>query len=269
MTECHVCGRRERSAARLHRRRRRDGQRRHRHDARRAHQQRHPSSSTRCSRRPTRPTTSRTASCTGNHASLVSAVVQAGLLETLQGDGPFTVFAPTDQAFTDAGIDLAALDTPKARAPVRHPAVPRRRGERACGQRDRLHVGDDRQRPPASHRGRCDGERRHRDRHGRAHQQRHHPCHRQGADAHRDPNDIPRTARCTGAHDSLGRGDQAELLPPCRTTAFTVFAPTDQAFADAGIDLAALDTPEGKATLADILLYVVGASVLRPTSRNA
>ena len=43
---------------------------------------------------------------------------------------------------------------------------------------------------------------------------------------------------------------------------FTVFAPTDQAFADAGIDLAALDTPEGKATLSDILLYhVVGADV--------
>ena len=39
------------------------------------------------------------ASNTGVHDTLVSAVVQAGLLETLQGDGPFTVFAPTDQAF--------------------------------------------------------------------------------------------------------------------------------------------------------------------------
>jgi hypothetical protein len=36
-----------------------------------------------------------------------------------------------------------------------------------------------------------------------------------------------------------------------------LFAPTDQAFADAGIDLAALDTPEGKAALTDILLYHV------------
>ena len=53
----------------------------------------------------------RTAQCTGSHNSLVAAVIQANLLETLQGDGPFTVFAPTDQAFTDAGIDLAALDT--------------------------------------------------------------------------------------------------------------------------------------------------------------
>ena len=54
----------------------------------------------------------RTAQCTGSHNSLVAAVVQAELLTTLQGAGPFTVFAPTDQAFTDAGIDLAALNTP-------------------------------------------------------------------------------------------------------------------------------------------------------------
>ncbi|RJV02820.1 MAG: fasciclin domain-containing protein, partial [Candidatus Poseidoniales archaeon] len=58
----------------------------------------------------------RTAQCTGVHNSLVSAVIQAELLETLQGDGPFTLFAPTDQAFADAGIDLAALDTPEGKA---------------------------------------------------------------------------------------------------------------------------------------------------------
>ena len=40
-----------------------------------------------------------TAQCTGIHDSLVAAVIQAELLETLQGEGPFTVFAPTDQAF--------------------------------------------------------------------------------------------------------------------------------------------------------------------------
>ena len=44
----------------------------------------------------------RTAECDGNHNSLVSSVIQAELLETLQGDGPFTVFAPTDEAFAEA-----------------------------------------------------------------------------------------------------------------------------------------------------------------------
>ena len=48
---------------------------------------------------------------TGNHDSLVAALTHAGLVATLQGDGPYTVFAPTDQAFTDAGIDLATFDT--------------------------------------------------------------------------------------------------------------------------------------------------------------
>jgi uncharacterized surface protein with fasciclin (FAS1) repeats len=33
------------------------------------------------------------------HTTLVAAVKAAGLVETLQGDGPFTVFAPTDAAF--------------------------------------------------------------------------------------------------------------------------------------------------------------------------
>jgi uncharacterized surface protein with fasciclin (FAS1) repeats len=33
------------------------------------------------------------------HTTLVAAVTQAGLVETLSGEGPFTVFAPTDDAF--------------------------------------------------------------------------------------------------------------------------------------------------------------------------
>ena len=74
----------------------------------------------------------RTAQCTGIHDSLVAAVIQAELLETLKGDGPFTIFAPTDQAFADAGIDLASLDTPEGKGNlVRHPALSRRRW-RSC-----------------------------------------------------------------------------------------------------------------------------------------
>ena len=34
-----------------------------------------------------------------DHKTLVAAVKAAGLVDTLQGDGPFTVFAPTDAAF--------------------------------------------------------------------------------------------------------------------------------------------------------------------------
>jgi len=34
-----------------------------------------------------------------DHGTLVTAVQAAGLVETLQGKGPFTVFAPTDSAF--------------------------------------------------------------------------------------------------------------------------------------------------------------------------
>jgi uncharacterized surface protein with fasciclin (FAS1) repeats len=34
-----------------------------------------------------------------DHTTLVAAVKAAGLVETLQGKGPFTVFAPTNGAF--------------------------------------------------------------------------------------------------------------------------------------------------------------------------
>ena len=34
-----------------------------------------------------------------DHTTLVAAVTAAGLVETLQGEGPFTVFAPTNKAF--------------------------------------------------------------------------------------------------------------------------------------------------------------------------
>lgn len=39
------------------------------------------------------------ASGNDNFSTLVAAVSAAGLVETLQGDGPFTVFAPTNEAF--------------------------------------------------------------------------------------------------------------------------------------------------------------------------
>ena len=38
----------------------------------------------------------------GDFTTLVAAVQAAGLVETLSGEGPFTVFAPTDEAFAAA-----------------------------------------------------------------------------------------------------------------------------------------------------------------------
>ena len=35
----------------------------------------------------------------GSFNTLVATVKAAGLVETLKGEGPFTVFAPTDEAF--------------------------------------------------------------------------------------------------------------------------------------------------------------------------
>ena len=40
-----------------------------------------------------------TAVAAGSFDTLVAAVQAAGLVDTLKGDGPFTVFAPTDEAF--------------------------------------------------------------------------------------------------------------------------------------------------------------------------
>ena len=49
-----------------------------------------------------------TAIAAGSFTTLVAAVEAAGLVETLKGEGPFTVFAPTDDAF--AAIPKETLD---------------------------------------------------------------------------------------------------------------------------------------------------------------
>jgi len=50
-----------------------------------------------------------TAVAAGDFTTLVAAVQAAGLEETLRGEGPFTVFAPTDDAF--AALPAGTLDT--------------------------------------------------------------------------------------------------------------------------------------------------------------
>lgn len=49
-----------------------------------------------------------TAVAAGSFKTLADLLTKAGLVETLKGPGPFTVFAPTDEAF--AKVDKATLD---------------------------------------------------------------------------------------------------------------------------------------------------------------
>jgi uncharacterized surface protein with fasciclin (FAS1) repeats len=56
----------------------------------------------------------------GSFTTLVAAVEAAGLVETLSGEGPFTVFAPTDEAFAalPEGTVEGLLEDPEALAAV-------------------------------------------------------------------------------------------------------------------------------------------------------
>jgi transforming growth factor-beta-induced protein len=51
-----------------------------------------------------------------NAKTLSAALSAAGLFETLQGDGPFTVFAPTDSAFSTIQKDVTKLLKPENKA---------------------------------------------------------------------------------------------------------------------------------------------------------
>lgn len=49
-----------------------------------------------------------TAVSAGSFNTLAKALTEAGLVDTLKGDGPFTVFAPTDEAFAKLPEDQLA-----------------------------------------------------------------------------------------------------------------------------------------------------------------
>ena len=200
---------------------------------------------------------------TGFHDTLVSALVKADLVTNLQSDGPFTVFAPTDQAFIDAGIDLDSYTTAdeigvltdilgyhvyvgavSAADVTNGLTVTMLNGDDVAfavsgdtvkvgdanvttadviATNGVIHVIDKVLIPPA------------------------------------DLVDIAAVATSTGSHDSLVAAlAKADLVTTVQGEGpFTVFAPTDQAFTDAGIDLDAFNTDEEIATLRDILLYHV------------
>jgi uncharacterized surface protein with fasciclin (FAS1) repeats len=59
------------------------------------------------------------ATAAGNFATLISVLRTAGLTDTLTGKGPFTVFAPTDEAFKKlplGALDALIKDTAKLKA---------------------------------------------------------------------------------------------------------------------------------------------------------
>jgi uncharacterized surface protein with fasciclin (FAS1) repeats len=68
-----------------------------------------------------------TAIAAGNFKTLVTAVQAAGLVDTLKGKGPFTVFAPTDEAFAKvpkADLDALLKDKAKLTAVLTYHVVP-------------------------------------------------------------------------------------------------------------------------------------------------
>ena len=209
-----------------------------------------------------------TAGCTGAHGSLVAAVIQAELLETLQGDGPFTIFAPTDQAFADAGVDLADYNTTEGKANLAEIL----RNHVVVGELPAANISDCAQEASLSG-------------HVLAFSVSDETVMVNGATVstadvatsngiihvvdkvllpNNTPNDIVRTAQCTGSHASLVAAlGQAELVEALQAEGpFTVFAPTDQAFTDAGINLANYTTPEGKEELIDLLKFHVYVGTL-------
>ena len=68
-----------------------------------------------------------TAVAAGNFKTLATALQAAGLVDTLKGKGPFTVFAPTDAAFAKvpkADLDALLKDKAKLTAVLTYHVVP-------------------------------------------------------------------------------------------------------------------------------------------------
>lgn len=68
-----------------------------------------------------------TAIAAGSFTILAKAIEAAGLVETLKGEGPFTVFAPTDEAFEmlpEGALDSLLQDQEKLAAILTYHVVP-------------------------------------------------------------------------------------------------------------------------------------------------
>ncbi|MEM7587057.1 MAG: fasciclin domain-containing protein [Acidobacteriota bacterium] len=75
-----------------------------------------------------------TAVAAGSFGTLAKAVRAAGLVDTLKGDGPFTVFAPTDDAFDrlpEGALEELLADKEKLASVLTYHVVPGRLGSAA------------------------------------------------------------------------------------------------------------------------------------------
>ena len=209
------------------------------------------------------------AAATGVHESLVAALAHADLVTALQGSGPFTVFAPTDQAFADAGIDLANFNTPELNATLSDILLYHvladssvMSGDVTDGLTVEMMNGDNASFTVANGVVSIEG----------ANVTTADVIASNGVihiidkvlmpsdDTPEEPaNDIPAVATGTGVHTVLVDAIvQAGLLQTLQADGpYTIFAPTDQAFADAGISLTDFDGEEGTAALANVLAYHV------------
>jgi uncharacterized surface protein with fasciclin (FAS1) repeats len=82
-----------------------------------------------------------TAVSAGSFNTLVEAVQAAGLVETLKGDGPYTVFAPTDEAFArlPAGtLESLLADKEKLAQVLKYHVVPGKLDAKAVTGMSRL-----------------------------------------------------------------------------------------------------------------------------------
>ncbi len=206
------------------------------------------------------------AAATGVHDSLVAALAHADLVTTLEGTGPFTVFAPTDDAFAAAGINLADFDTAEENATLSDILLYHVYSGAVASSdvTDGMTVGMAND-GDATFTVATDGTVMIGD------------ATVTTADVQSSNgvihiidkvlmppqplSDIPTVATSTGVHTALVAAlSQAGLVETLQGVGpFTVFAPTDAAFTAAGIDLSELTTEAGLATLTDILLYHVVA----------
>jgi len=252
-----------------------------------------------------------TAMSTGNHTSLVAALSHANLVGVLSGEGPYTVFAPTDEAFEEMGLDLSEFDTEdenntlamilsyhvtmgsamssdltdgmEINTLIQEPISVNIYGQGAVVLNGEatvttadvetsngvIHIIDKVLMPPSlttvtPPAGEICYDM---DTHTVDVTKTEETCEKMWVPSV----DIPTTAAATTIHTSLVAAlEKANLTTALKGDGpFTVFAPTDTAFADAGVNLDDFDTAEEISALADILTYhVVGGKVMSSDLSN-